>query len=168
MQPKTLYDKIWDSHVVVPGKSSPSIIYIDLHLVHEVTSPQAFAELRKRGLRVRRPDLTLGTADHSIPTTTRVLVASDDQLAYDQVKKLDANCDEFGIELFGITSDKQGIVHVIGPESGATQPGKTIAQGYRTPDIRNYDKETKRSCRLVSTREMGEIICNFIESPDAA
>src|SRR6185295_17259382 len=129
MQPKTLYDKIWDSHIVVPETDAPAIIFVDLHLIHEVTSPQAFDELRARKLRMRRPDLTLGTADHSIPTTTRVLVASDDQLAYDQVKKLDANCDEFGVELFGIGSDQQGIVHVIGPELGATQPGKTIVCG---------------------------------------
>src|SRR6188472_2323784 len=129
MQPKTLYDKIWESHIVVPETDAPAIIFIDLHLIHEVTSPQAFDELRARNLPVRRPDLTLGTADHSIPTTTRVLVASDDQLAYDQVKKLDTNCEEFGIELFGIGSDKQGIVHVIGPEIGATQPGKTIVCG---------------------------------------
>ena len=129
MQPKTLYDKIWESHIVVPETDAPAIIFIDLHLIHEVTSPQAFDELRERKLRVRRPDLTLGTADHSIPTTTRVLVASDDQLAYDQVKKLDTNCEEFGMELFGIGSDKQGIVHVIGPEIGATQPGKTIVCG---------------------------------------
>jgi 3-isopropylmalate/(R)-2-methylmalate dehydratase large subunit len=129
MQPKTLYDKIWESHIVVPETDAPAIIFIDLHLIHEVTTPQAFDELRARKLHVRRPDLTLGTADHSIPTTTRVLVASDDQLAYDQVKKLDTNCEEFGIELFGIDSDKQGIVHVIGPEIGATQPGKTIVCG---------------------------------------
>lgn len=129
MQPKTLYDKIWESHVVVPETDAPAIIFIDLHLIHEVTSPQAFDELRERNLRLRRPDLTLGTADHSIPTTTRTLVRSDDPLAYDQVTKLDANCAEFGVELFGIQSDKQGIVHVIGPELGATQPGKTIVCG---------------------------------------
>src|SRR5580765_8038972 len=106
--PKTLYDKIWDSHIVVPETDAPAIIFIDLHLIHEVTTPQAFDELRARKLPVHRPDLTLGTADHSIPTTTRVLVAADDQQAYDQVKKLDTNCAEFGIQLFGITSDKQG------------------------------------------------------------
>ena len=129
MQPKTLYDKIWESHIVVPETDAPAILYIDLHLIHEVTSPQAFDELRERKLRLRRPDLTLGTADHSIPTTTRVIVASDDQLAYDQVKKLDSNCADFGVQLFGLGSDKQGIVHVIGPEQGATQPGKTIVCG---------------------------------------
>jgi 3-isopropylmalate/(R)-2-methylmalate dehydratase large subunit len=114
---------------VVPETDAPAIIFIDLHLIHEVTSPQAFDELRERKLRMRRPDLTLGTADHSIPTTKRVIVASDDQLAYDQVKKLDANCAEFGVQLFGLGSDKQGIVHVIGPEQGVTQPGKTIVCG---------------------------------------
>src|SRR5215470_2029770 len=129
MQPKTLYDKIWESHVVVPETDAPAILFIDLHLIHEVTSPQAFDELRARNLRLRRPDLTLGTVDHSIPTTTRTLVRSDDPLAYDQVKKLDTNCAEFEVQLFGIQSDKQGIVHVIGPELGATQPGKTIVCG---------------------------------------
>ena len=87
--PKTLYDKIWDSHVIVPETDAPAIIFIDLHLIHEVTSPQAFDELRKRGLRVRRADLTVGTADHSIPTTTRVLSPTEDREAYDQVTKLD-------------------------------------------------------------------------------
>ncbi len=129
MQAKTLYDKIWEQHIVVPETDAPAIIFIDLHLIHEVTSAQAFDELRARKLPVRRPDLTLGTADHSIPTTTRVMVASDDQLAYDQVKKLDANCAEFGVQLFGLGNDRQGIVHVIGPELGITQPGKTIVCG---------------------------------------
>ena len=129
MQPRTLYDKIWDSHVVVPETDAPAILFVDLHLIHEVTSPQAFDELKKRGLRVRRTDLTLGTEDHSIPTTTRVLSPSQDREAYDQVTKLEANCREFGIQLYGLDSDQQGIVHVIGPELGATQPGKTIVCG---------------------------------------
>src|SRR5215510_15053913 len=126
MQPKTLYDKIWESHVVVPETDAPAILFVDLHLIHEVTSPQAFDELKKRGLRVRRTDLTLGTADHSIPTTTRVLTAADDEEAFRQVSKLESNCQEFGVELHGLGSPHQGIVHVIGPELGATQPGKTI------------------------------------------
>jgi 3-isopropylmalate/(R)-2-methylmalate dehydratase large subunit len=129
MQPKTLYDKIWDSHVVVPETDAPAILFVDLHLIHEVTSPQAFDELRKRGLRVRRTDLTLGTADHSIPTTTRVLSPTQDREAYDQVTQLDKNCHDFGVQLFGLGSDQQGIVHVIGPELGITQPGKTIVCG---------------------------------------
>src|SRR6185503_17237708 len=127
--PKTLYDKIWDSHVIVPETDAPAIIFIDLHLIHEVTSPQAFDELRKRGLRLRRPDLTLGTADHSIPTTTRVLSPTADREAYDQVTQLDKNCAEFDVRLYGLGSDQQGIVHVIGPELGITQPGKTIVCG---------------------------------------
>jgi 3-isopropylmalate/(R)-2-methylmalate dehydratase large subunit len=127
--PKTLYDKIWDSHVIVPETDAPAIIFIDLHLIHEVTSPQAFDELRKRGLRMRRPDLTVGTADHAIPTTTRVLSPTDDREAYDQVTKLTTNCQEFGVQLFGLGTEEQGIVHVIGPELGVTQPGKTIVCG---------------------------------------
>jgi 3-isopropylmalate/(R)-2-methylmalate dehydratase large subunit len=129
MQNKTLYDKIWDAHVIVPETDAPAIIFIDLHLIHEVTSPQAFDELRKRGLRVRRPDLTVGTADHSIPTTTRVISPTEDREAYDQVTKLDTNCAEFGVRLYGLGTAEQGIVHVIGPELGVTQPGKTIVCG---------------------------------------
>jgi 3-isopropylmalate/(R)-2-methylmalate dehydratase large subunit len=129
MQPKTIYDKIWESHVVVPETDAPAILFIDLHLIHEVTSPQAFDELRKRGLRVRRTDLTLGTADHSIPTTTRILSPTADREAYDQVTQLTTNCTDFGVQLFGLGSDQQGIVHVIGPELGITQPGKTIVCG---------------------------------------
>jgi 3-isopropylmalate/(R)-2-methylmalate dehydratase large subunit len=127
--PKTLYDKIWDSHVIVPETDAPAIIFIDLHLIHEVTSPQAFDELRKRGLKMRRPDLTVGTADHAIPTTTRVLSPTEDREAYDQVNKLTTNCQEFGVQLFGLGTEEQGIVHVIGPELGVTQPGKTIVCG---------------------------------------
>ena len=129
MQPKTLYDKIWESHVIVPETDAPAILFVDLHLIHEVTSPQAFDELRKRGLRVRRTDLTLGTADHSIPTTTRILSPTQDREAYEQVTQLDKNCAEFGIQLYGLGSEQQGIVHVIGPELGVTQPGKTIVCG---------------------------------------
>ena len=129
MQPKTLYDKIWDSHVVVPETDAPAILFVDLHLIHEVTSPQAFDELRKRELRMRRTDLTLGTADHSIPTTTRILSPTQDREAYDQVTQLETNCRDFGVQLYGLGSDQQGIVHVIGPELGITQPGKTIVCG---------------------------------------
>lgn len=129
MKAKTLYDKIWDSHIVVSETDAPAIIFIDLHLIHEVTSPQAFDELRKRGLRLRRPELTLGTADHSIPTTTRVLSPTQDREAYDQVTQLETNCREFDVRLYGLGSDQQGIVHVIGPELGITQPGKTIVCG---------------------------------------
>jgi len=128
MPRKTLYDKIWESHLVKPETDAPAILYIDLHLVHEVTSPQAFAGLRRRGLKVRRPDLTFATMDHSIPTTSRSL-AGFDEAAARQVRQLEVNCNEFGIRLYGLESSHQGIVHVIGPELGLTQPGRTIVCG---------------------------------------
>lgn len=128
MQPRTIIEKLWDSHVVAERPGAPSLIFIDLHLVHEVTSPQAFSGLRERGLKVRRPDLTLATVDHSIPTTPRSLPIVD-QIAAAQVSQLEANCREFGIPCFGFKSEKQGIVHVIGPELGATQPGMTVVCG---------------------------------------
>src|SRR5438094_1389212 len=125
---KTLYDKIWDSHVVVPESDAPAILYIDLHLIHEVTTPQAFTGLRKRGLKVRRTDKTFATMDHSIPTSSRSL-SGFDEMAANQVRTLAANCAEFGVPLFDLDSPKQGIVHVIGPELGLTQPGRTIVCG---------------------------------------
>ena len=128
-RPRTIVDKIWDDHVVVPGSDGvPDVLGIDLHLVHEVTSPQAFDGLRARGLRVRRPDQTVATADHSIPTTDRSLPIID-EMAAAQVRRLEENCDAFGIPLHGIGSPHQGIVHVIGPELGLTQPGMTIVCG---------------------------------------
>ena len=128
MQPRTIVEKIWDSHVVAENPGAPSLIYIDLHLVHEVTSPQAFSGLRERGIKVRRPDLTFGTVDHSIPTTPRMLPIVD-PIAATQVKQFETNCTEFGIPFFGLHSDRQGIVHVIGPEQGLTQPGMTLVCG---------------------------------------
>ena len=125
---KTLSQKIWDSHVVHQEPGAPSLLYIDLHLVHEVTSPQAFSGLRERGLKVRRPDRTLGTVDHSIPTTDRSLPILD-PIAAKQVAQFEANCAEFGIPCFGVKSEHQGICHVIGPEQGATQPGMTVVCG---------------------------------------
>src|SRR4026207_2247001 len=125
---KTLYDKIWDSHLVTPETDAPAILYIDLHLIHEVTSPQAFSGLRKRGIKVRRPDRTFATMDHSIPTTSRSLNGFD-EIAANQVRQLEKNCREFGIPLYGMDSPNQGIVHVIGPELGLTQPGMTIVCG---------------------------------------
>jgi 3-isopropylmalate/(R)-2-methylmalate dehydratase large subunit len=125
---KTIIDKVWDSHVVYEQAGAPALLYIDLHLVHEVTSPQAFEGLRERGLRVRRPDLTLATADHSIPTSDRTLPIVD-TIARKQLEQLERNCAEFGIPCFGVHSDHQGIVHVIGPEYGATQPGMTVVCG---------------------------------------
>jgi len=126
--PKTLFQKIWDSHVVTQQPDSPAILYIDLHLVHEVTSPQAFTGLRQRGLKVRRPDKTLATMDHSIPTTP-VSVPIADAMAAAQIKQMETNAADFGITLHGMTSPHRGIVHVIGPELGWTQPGKTIVCG---------------------------------------
>lgn len=126
--PKTLFDKIWEDHVVAQETGSPAVLYIDLHLVHEVTSPQAFAGLRERGLKVRRPDKTVATVDHSIPTHDRSLPIAD-ALAAKQLDQMAANAREFGIPLYGIGSDRQGIVHVIGPELGLTQPGMTIVCG---------------------------------------
>ncbi|HZT28494.1 MAG TPA: 3-isopropylmalate dehydratase large subunit [Bryobacteraceae bacterium] len=126
--PRTIIEKVWDAHVVHEQAGAPTLLYIDLHLVHEVTSPQAFQGLRDRGLRVRRPDLTVATADHSIPTTDRSLPILD-QVAAHQLEQLEANCREFGIPCFGIHSQRQGIVHVIGPELGLTQPGMTVVCG---------------------------------------
>src|SRR5690242_15380504 len=127
-KPRTIIEKVWDSHVVHEQAGAPTLLFIDLHLVHEVTSPQAFSGLRERGLKVRRPDLTVATADHSIPTTDRSLPIVD-QIAARQLAQLETNCKEFGIPCFGIHSEKQGIVHVIGPEQGLTQPGMTVVCG---------------------------------------
>jgi 3-isopropylmalate/(R)-2-methylmalate dehydratase large subunit len=127
-QPRTIVDKIWTDHVVAQDPGAPAVLAIDLHLVHEVTSPQAFSGLRARGLRVRRPSQTVATADHSIPTTPRNLPMLDMQAAA-QITQLERNCAEFGIPLHGIGSPSQGIVHVIGPQLGLTQPGMTIVCG---------------------------------------
>jgi 3-isopropylmalate/(R)-2-methylmalate dehydratase large subunit len=130
---KTLFQKVWERHEVVPETpDTPAVLYVDLHLIHEVTTPQAFTVLRERGLSVRRPDLTLGTMDHSTPTRTEQVFggkAFTIASAANQVRQLEQNCTEFGVELMNLTSDKRGIVHVIGPELGATQPGKTIVCG---------------------------------------
>jgi 3-isopropylmalate/(R)-2-methylmalate dehydratase large subunit len=126
--PKTLFEKIWEYHVVSEQPESPAILYIDLHLVHEVTSPQAFTGLRQRGLKVRRPEKTLATMDHSIPTTP-IEVPIADAMAAAQIKQMETNAAEFGITLHGMTSPHRGIVHVIGPELGRTQPGMTIVCG---------------------------------------
>ena len=125
MKPKTLFEKIWDAHVVRREAAAPALLYVDLHLVHEVTSPQAFEGLRLSGRKVRRPDLTIATLDHNVPTTERGLPIRD-ETSRKQIEAMKANCEEFGIELFGMESDRQGIVHVIGPELGYTQPGMMI------------------------------------------
>jgi 3-isopropylmalate/(R)-2-methylmalate dehydratase large subunit len=131
--PRTLFQKLWDAHEVrPPTEDTPAVLYVDLHLVHEVTSPQAFALLRERGLRVRRPDRTVATMDHSTPTTPRGAdgrIPVTDAQAAAQIAALEANCRDFGITLFPLGSDQQGIVHVIGPEQGFTQPGLTIVCG---------------------------------------
>ncbi|MEP7200308.1 MAG: aconitase family protein, partial [Chloroflexota bacterium] len=115
MSPHTLFEKIWNAHVVTQDADSPAVLYIDLHLIHEVTSPQAFTGLRQRGLKVRRPDRTLATADHSTPTKALDLSLVD-ELNAKQVMQLETNCTEFGVPLYGLHSDKRGIVHIIGPE----------------------------------------------------
>jgi 3-isopropylmalate/(R)-2-methylmalate dehydratase large subunit len=127
-QPKTLFEKVWDSHIVAQQTDSPAVLYIDLHLVHEVTSPQAFSGLRERGLKVRRPGRTIATLDHSIPTHDPSLPIAD-ALAAAQIRQMEANAAEFGIHLYGMNSEHRGIVHVIGPELGFTQPGMTIVCG---------------------------------------
>lgn len=128
MKPQTLFDKIWHSHIVAEEPNSPAVLYVDLHLVHEVTSPQAFTGLRERGLKVRRPDRTAATVDHSIPTRAPVFPIADQQAAR-QIAQLESNAAEFGIRLYGKDSPNRGIVHVIGPELGLTQPGMTIVCG---------------------------------------
>ncbi|MBN2222521.1 MAG: 3-isopropylmalate dehydratase large subunit [Vallitaleaceae bacterium] len=127
MSGKTLYQKIWDQHVVHQEEGKPSILYIDLHLLHEVTSPQAFEGLRLANRKVRRPDLSFATMDHNVPTLDRYHIS--DPISKKQIEALEKNCSEFGIPLFGLDSPDQGIVHVIGPELGLTHPGKTIVCG---------------------------------------
>jgi len=127
-KPRTIIEKVWDSHVVHEQPGAPTLLYIDLHLVHEVTSPQAFQGLRDRGLKVRRPERTVATVDHSIPTTDRSLPIAD-EIAARQLQQLEANCKQFGIPCYGIHSENQGVVHVIGPEQGFTQPGMTVVCG---------------------------------------
>ncbi len=128
MEPKTLFDKIWDAHVVRSIEGGPDVLYIDQHYIHEVTSPQAFNGLRSRSIKVFRPERTLATADHNIPTKDQDLPIRD-ELSRNQVEKLSENCKSFGIELFGLNHEKNGIVHVIGPEMGYTRPGMTIVCG---------------------------------------
>ena len=127
-KPRTIIEKVWDSHMVAEKEGAPAVLFIDLHLVHEVTSPQAFSGLRARGVKVRRPDLTFATVDHSTPTTPRHLPILD-QIAATQVAQLETNATEFGIPYFGFQNVNQGIVHVIGPEQGLTQPGMTVVCG---------------------------------------
>jgi len=126
--PKTLFEKIWDSHVVTHEAGSPAVLYVDLHLIHEITSPQAFQGLREKGLTVRRPGQAIATIDHGIPTTPPDVPITDEQIIR-QMAALEENCRDFGIPLYGVGSPRRGIVHVIGPELGLTQPGMTIVCG---------------------------------------
>ena len=125
---KTLFEKIWDRHLVASIDESTNLVFIDLHLVHEVTSPQAFDSLRIAGRKVKHPEMTLATVDHGVPTSNRLLGIKD-PLSKIQIEALENNCEEFGVTLFGINDPRQGIVHVIGPEQGITQPGMTIVCG---------------------------------------
>jgi 3-isopropylmalate/(R)-2-methylmalate dehydratase large subunit len=127
MSKQTMFEKIWNNHVIVAGEGKPSILYIDLHLVHEVTSPQAFEGLRLSGRKVRRPDLTFATMDHNVPTKDRFNIS--DPISKQQVDTLTTNCQEFGVKLYDLNTIDQGVVHVMGPELGLTHPGKTIVCG---------------------------------------
>src|SRR5438309_11085922 len=133
MKARTMFEKIWDSHVVHVGSAdhgaaeAPATLYVDLHLVHEVTSPQAFEGLRLSGRSVRRPDLTVATVDHNVPTIDRLFIK--DEISRKQIEALKQNADDFGIRFYGIESDRQGIVHVIGPELGLRRPGLVIVCG---------------------------------------
>src|SRR5438477_204670 len=126
--PQTLSEKVWERHVVHRAEGEPDLLYVDLHLVHEVTSPQAFDGLRLAGRTVRRPDLTVATMDHNVPTTDIHLPVLD-PISSKQMQVLAHNCEEFGIRLYAMGQPGQGIVHVIGPEQGLTQPGMTIVCG---------------------------------------
>ncbi|MXV92790.1 MAG: 3-isopropylmalate dehydratase large subunit, partial [Chloroflexi bacterium] len=132
-RPRTLFEKVWHAHTVrEQSDDTPAVLYIDLHLVHEVTSPQAFSMLRERGLAVRRPDQTIGTMDHSTPTTPRNdlgVIPIADAMAALQLDTFSRNCRDFGIPMYALGDEHQGIVHVIGPEKGLTQPGMTIVCG---------------------------------------
>lgn len=131
--PKTMFEKVWEQHEVIPETAdTPAVLFIDLHLIHEVTSPQAFTVLRQHGLPVRRTDLTLGTMDHSTPTRTEQVFGGAPiavESAAKQVRELESNCAAFGVELLGMHNAQRGIVHIIGPELGITQPGKTVVCG---------------------------------------
>ncbi len=132
-KPETLFKKIWDKHVVVAQSGAPAVLYIDLHLVHEVTSPQAFSGLRAHGLKIRRPERTVATIDHGVPTrsngTSLGRLAFADEMSTRQIHQMEENCRDFGINLYGLDSPHQGVVHIIGPELGLTQPGMTIVCG---------------------------------------
>ena len=157
--PRTIVEKIWTDHVVTQDPGAPAVLAVDLHLVHEVTSPQAFSGLRARGIGVRRPGQTVATPDHSIPTTDRSLPFID-AMALAQVNQLEANCTEFGIPLHGIGDPGQGIVHVIGPQLGLTQPG----HDHR---VRRFAHEHARRVRRARVRDRHERGRDGPRHPDA-
>ena len=126
--PLTLYDKIWNEHLVHQQDDGTALLFVDRHLIHEVTSPQAFEGLRNAKRKVRNPNLTLAVVDHNIPTTDRSKGIDDDDSRI-QIETLDKNCKEFGVKLFGVDDKRQGIVHIVGPEQGFTQPGTVIVCG---------------------------------------
>ena len=128
MAGKTLFDKVWDAHVVESVEGGPQVLYIDKHLIHEVTSPQAFAGIEKRGVPLFRPEQTIATADHNVPTENQHLPI-EEPMSRMQVEALTQNCQRHGVELYGLGHPNQGIVHVIGPELGITQPGMTMVCG---------------------------------------
>jgi len=128
LHPRTLFDKIWDSHIVHQQKGYPAVLYIDAHLIHEVTSPQAFDGLRKRGIKVFRPNRTWATEDHNVPTKDQNKPIQE-PLSRKQVETLQKNCKDFGLRLYGLGHESQGIVHIIGPQLGITKPGMTIVCG---------------------------------------
>ena len=155
--PRTLYDKIFDEHVVDRQEDGTCLLYIDRHLVHEVTSPQAFEGLRLSGRKVRAPEKTLAVVDHNVPTTDRSKGISDPESRV-QVEQLAANAREFGIDYFDAADVRQGIVHIIGPEQGFTLPGTTIVCGGRTDSLTNWDGATG----AVSARLTGAIATNVV------
>ena len=166
MSPRTLFDKIWESHIVQQESGRPTLIWIDRHLVHEVTSPQAFDGLRLSKRRVRRPDLTFATVDHNVPTTDRSLPISD-PISRKQIEALEKNCQDFGITLFGLRSPQQGIVHIIGPELGITLPGLTIVCG----DSHTSTHGAFGALALgIGTSEVEHVLatqCLWLEKPDS-
>ena len=151
--PRTLFEKVWDEHLVAAPAGAAPLLYIDLHLVHEVTSPQAFDGLRAAGRKVRQPQRTVATVDHNIPTTPRGTPITD-PIAARQIEALQKNCKEFGVPLFDINSPEQGIVHVIGPELGLTQPGATIVApvASTTASGRKASRSFSSARRLSSNR----------------
>src|SRR2546423_13727895 len=174
-EPKTLFERIWERHVVAEPEGEPAVLYVDLHLVHEVTSPQAFEGLRLAGRRVRRPDLSVATMDHNVPTDEGPIT---DPLARRQLDALRQNCEEFGVPLYATGSGREGIVHVIGPELGISQPGMTIvcgdshtsthrAFGALAFGIGTSEVEHVLATQTLSQRKPGSLLIRFVGEPAA-